>query len=491
MVEEDPGDARSWPVEGVRSVTDTLGLLSPWIAGQRWYGNKGGSPKLELIGSCPLHSPDPDARIVVHFVLDHAEGKAALYQVPISYRAREEPWLEFALIGHVVDNGGITEIGEEFRFAYDAPHDPAFTTALLEGMLQGSAIEGQRVSLAGERTTEFRVSGLRSSVLAGEQSNTSIIFSSENGDTPPVICKLFRALHGGDNPDVELQSALAAAGSTRVPRSLGNLSGEWPDSGEPTGRASGHLAFAQEFIPGVEDAWRVALRSAEAGEDFTAAAHALGLATAEIHATLALALPSTPTTPADIAAMLHQFDDRLESAIREVPHLHDLRARIERVFDAAREAQWPHQQRIHGDFHLGQVLLAPDRGWVIVDFEGEPLRPMRDRTLPDIPLRDVAGMLRSFDYVAGCLALEKSIDATEWAHAARTSFVDGYIAGSGYDVRENRTLLDAFEIDKALYETVYEARNRPSWVDIPVSAVRRLASRAAERDPTSRTPFGG
>jgi predicted trehalose synthase len=315
-------------------------------------------------------------------------------------------------------------------------------------------------------------------VLEGEQSNTSIIYEAPDGDIPPVICKLFRTIHHGENPDVELQSALALAGSTSVPRSIGSVRGEWSDTGQPTGRAAGHLAFAQEFLPGVEDAWRVALRSAEQGIDFTVAAHDLGVATAHVHATLALALPSTPTTPADIAAVLGQMHARLDAAINEVPELEERRHAIEEVFEVARSLPWPARQRIHGDYHLGQVLTAPGLGWILVDFEGEPLRPMVERTQLDVPLRDVAGMLRSFHYVAGCLTLEKSLDTIDWALAAREAFLDGYVEASGYDVRTNRALLDAFEIDKALYETVYEARNRPAWVQIPVRAIARLTGQA-------------
>jgi predicted trehalose synthase len=168
---------------------------------------------------------------------------------------------------------------------------------------------------------------------------------------------------------------------------------------------------------------------------------------------------------------------RLDAAIREAPELEAHRAEIERVFELARVAPWPARQRIHGDYHLGQVLTAPGLGWVLVDFEGEPLRPMAERTQLDIPLRDVAGMLRSFHYVAGCLALEKSLEVSDWAVSAREAFLDGYVEASGYDVREHRALLDAFEIDKALYEAVYEARNRPHWLEIPVRAIIGLAER--------------
>ncbi|MCU1526618.1 MAG: phosphotransferase, partial [Frondihabitans sp.] len=122
-----------------------------------------------------------------------------------------------------------------------------------------------------------------------------------------------------------------------------------------------------------------------------------------------------------------------------------------------------------------QAIQTPERGWVLLDFEGEPLRPMPERSRPDVPLRDVAGMLRSFDYVAGSLAQERPrIDAADWAAASRLAFIDGYVQGTGVDIRSQQALLDAFEIDKAVYEALYESRNRPAWLGIPVAAIERL-----------------
>jgi predicted trehalose synthase len=171
---------------------------------------------------------------------------------------------------------------------------------------------------------------------------------------------------------------------------------------------------------------------------------------------------------------------RLNLALREVPALENCRSSIERLFELARTAPWPPLQRIHGDYHLGQVLEVPGRGWVIVDFEGEPLRSMTERSELDVTLRDVAGMLRSFDYAAGSVAQTgggsgPAESVAAWAPAARHAFIDGYIARSGVNLRLRREVVDAFEIDKALYEAVYEARNRPGWIAIPVEAIRRLA----------------
>src|SRR5690606_5429127 len=144
---------------------------------------------------------------------------------------------------------------------------------------------------------------------------------------------------------------------------------------------------------------------------------------------------------------------------------------LEALLDAAAQVPWPAMQRIHGDLHLGQVLRVPERGWVLLDFEGEPLRPLAQRSLPDSPLRDAAGMLRSLDYVAGAVALEHDADAGPWAAAAREAFLAGYAEGAGWgDERAAmQVLLDAFEADKAVYEALYEARHRPDWLSIPLA----------------------
>ncbi len=443
------------------------GFLGDWMTRQRWYANKGARPELEEIGSWSFASTPDDPEFVTHLLIDHTAGKAALYQVPLSYRVSPLPGADHAIVG-TLDDG---------RTVYDAPHDPAWALGLLDMIVDGSDGTGDRVRVAGRHSASPATTRPTTArVLRGEQSNTSIIFE---GGERPVICKVFRALHDGDNPDVELQSALAEAGSTAVPPAIGHLVGEWSDTGTASGRATGHLAFAQQFLPGVQDAWRVALGAAEEGRGFEAEAAAIGTATADVHATLAAVLSTAPTTPTDIAATLSQMRARLALAVAEVPALAELEPLVLTVLERASEVPWPPQQRIHGDLHLGQVLAVPDGRWAIVDFEGEPMRPMHQRRVLDSPLRDVAGMLRSFDYVAGTLeaADPGSHDAARaWADSARAAFLDAYTHSGGHEL--DPVLLDAFELDKALYEAVYEARNRPSWLGIPVTAVERLASRA-------------
>ncbi|GAA4669523.1 maltokinase N-terminal cap-like domain-containing protein [Frondihabitans cladoniiphilus] len=441
--------------------------LAGWMARQRWYATKGRTPAIRVIGS--LETMVNEVLVMTLLVIDEAPDVPVLYQVPITARPTPLPGGDHAFIG-----------SSDGLYLYDGPHDPIYAHGLLNTMATEKHVDGSDAQADGHTlAAPGRV--VSSRVLKGEQSNTSIIYDVE-GETPQVIAKVFRVLHHGDNPDVTTQAALTEGGSGRVPASFGSLTATWTDPGRDEGLAHGHLAFSQEFLPGLEDAWRVALDAARAGTDFTQAAFDLGVATAEVHATLAAELPTVEAGPDEVAAALVSMRRRLTTAAREVPEIAEFKEAIDRVYGVAESRPWPRLQRIHGDLHLGQALQSPERGWVLLDFEGEPLRPMPERSRPDVPLRDVAGMLRSFDYVSGSLAQEKpSVDASAWAGAARRSFVDGYIASSGVDVRAERALLDAFEIDKAVYEAIYESRNRPDWLGIPVAAIARLVERSAPR----------
>ena len=472
------------------SVLELLPLLHPWVARQRWYAGKGRVPLLRRIGGLLLDDPAGEVGIDVHLLLDESGQTPTLYQVPLTYRDSRLAGADHALVA-IVEDGAHGRHGRvSTRYIYDAPHDPVFATALLRLILdEGTASsEGSTDSedsggshIDGHRTTTQDLGAvLASHVLSGEQSNTSVVLDlvdSRGAPSEPLICKLFRVLHHGQNPDVVVQSALAAAGSARVPRSVGHVCGYWPDAGAPDGMARGHLAFAQEFLPGVEDAWRVALAAVASGTDFSEQARSLGQATAQVHETLAQAMGTRDATDDDVIALTRSMRARHASAVSEVPALAEHDSMVHASIEQVSSATWPALQRIHGDYHLGQVLDVPDRGWVLVDFEGEPLRPLADRGQPDLALRDVAGMLRSFDYVAGSWEqAHPGQSAAPWATRARTAFLEGYTGSTGRDPRQDAVLLDALELDKALYEVVYEARNRPMWLDIPTTAIARLSA---------------
>lgn len=420
-------------------MTDELrALLAAWMPVQRWYSTKNLSPRLTAVDLEPLAEVDG---VVVARVLacDDAPSDPVVYQVPVTVHPERAALPDSSLIGRVAAG-----------WVHDGCADPRHTAWLLERTAPGFVLRSSRV-------------------LAGEQSNTSIIcdVTDDAGAARTVITKVFRVLADGTNPDVELQEVLSRAGTARVPLFVGVLRGSWARHGSPE---SGDLAVTQEFIAGARDAWRVALDCIGTGEPFDA--ESLGAATAEVHRLLAAELGTSQATESDRAAILAQWRGRAATAIHTVPRLAPLAERVDDLLRRGALAAWPPVQRVHGDYHLGQVIQAPGRGWVLLDFEGEPLRPLAERRLPDLALRDVAGMLRSFDYAA---ASAGGPGADAWAAQARAAFLDGY-ASEAPDPRGHPELLAALELDKALYEALYEARNRPDWLRIPLAAVDRLLS---------------
>ncbi|GAA2754597.1 phosphotransferase [Amnibacterium kyonggiense] len=431
------------------------GRLDEWVARQRWFPGLA-ADATETAATLPL-SEDGTVRTLL--LRDATPGAEAVYQVPVV----------------AADDGGLL----------DGPRTRAYVEALLRLLFDGGTARGDEATAHGVRIGwEGPAPALVDArVLSGEQSNTSIIVDARRADGTAVglMVKVFRALHDGENPDVVLQSAISEAGSRRVPETYGAVVGSWPDARVEGGVAHGHLAVAQEFLADTRDAWRVALDAARAGEDFTAPARDLGAATAEVHAVLAQALPTADADETSRAALLRSMRARAASAAALVPSVAAVEGPVAAVLAAGADGPWPALQRIHGDYHLGQVLQVPGRGWVLLDFEGEPLRPMAERNEPDLALRDVAGMLRSFDYVAGTIAQEggDAEAARAWSDAARSAFLAGYEAGIGTSLAPWSTLLAALELDKALYECVYEARNRPTWLPIPELAVHRLLEAVA------------
>ncbi|MFS0713108.1 phosphotransferase [Microbacterium sp. 2P01SA-2] len=407
-------------------LTDELGA---WAAQQRWYAGKSHRPRFRILDAQP--APGAATR---YLLMDDAGAVPTLYNVPL------------ARVSAPADGDEVVaRDGDDYLV--DATRNTGFTVGTLAEM---------GVDVA-------RVTGSR--VLTGEQSNTSIVFDVDG--EPTIILKLFRTLHHGENPDVTVQRVLSDAGSPFVPRFFGSLDAEWPDIGRDSGAARGTLGFAQEFLRGVRDGWAVALEAARENRDFTAAARDLGIAVAGVHGALGAALDTTEAAAREVGATGAAWRRRLSIAANEVPAVAERVAAIGAVYDEALARPWPRLQRIHGDLHLGQVLAVPAGGWRIVDFEGEPLRPMAERAIPDLPPRDVAGMLRSFDYAG---AVGEGPDPMGWAAACRVAFVEAYAAAPGA-IDLDPVLLRALVLDKAVYESIYEARNRPDWLPVPLAGI--------------------
>ena len=290
-------------------------------------------------------------------------------------------------------------------------------------------------------------------VIEAEQSNTSVVFDEQ------AILKLFRRVECGVNPDIEVNRVLAAAGNPHVARLLGSFSLVPRGSGQAC-----PLGMLSEYAAGSVDGWRMAT-APDSGADFAAEAGLLGGAVASVHADLARALGvSTGVVPVD------RMSERLSAAASSVPELGRYVRAIEWRYTtvAGRPVT---VQRVHGDLHLGQVLRTPQT-WLLIDFEGEPGQPLDQRGQPDSPLRDIAGMLRSFAYAAR--QSSGGGHSAEWVQRTSSAFCDGYAAGSGFDPRADAEVLAVYELDKAVYEAAYEARHRPDWLHIPLDSIARL-----------------
>jgi maltokinase len=288
--------------------------------------------------------------------------------------------------------------------------------------------------------------------IEGEQSNTSLIV----GDR---MVKVFRHLEAGLNPDVELLSEIPDCPNIAPVRG-------WVTA-EIDGAAH-TLAMAQDFVPDADDGWRFALGFAALDAPFGAEASLLGEATRTVHEALAETLP---VERVGVDTLGERLGSQLDDLVERAPVLAEFAADARAVY-AALAGQETDIQRIHGDLHLGQVLRTSE-SYVLIDFEGEPARPLAERRRPDSPLRDVAGILRSLDYAAHFPAHsggDGPHDPAAWAQEASAAFLEGYGVEPG-------PLLDAYVLDKALYEVVYESGNRPDWVDIPLAAVRRILGR--------------
>jgi trehalose synthase-fused probable maltokinase len=422
-----------------------------WLAGQRWYRAK--SRRLATVTLLDAAKVEGSAGWLLVLQATDAEGSRTRYLVPAvaDGAAFREPndgegvWLRLAALAL---EGGDLE-GAVGRWLF-APTQAAV-----------HLLPGGPASLA---TLPERRLGV-------QQSNSSIAFGER------LILKVYRLLEPGVNPEVEVNAFLTGVGFADAPVLGGSVT--YLVGGET--HASGML---QELVPSTGDGWNWLLDRLAATPDGPAEALAgitqIGRLTAALHAALA-SRPDAPGFPARIATEAERSAwgagsaRQLNNALRvltgtERSRLYAIAPRIASQSEAIATDGEAHVSRIHGDYHLGQLLRTAD-GFAVIDFEGEPARTLVERRAPASPLRDVAGMLRSLDYAAHTSNREAAgqAETLRWLRGARAAFLDGY----GGISPANLPLLAAFELEKACYEVVYEANNRPAWVWLPLEALER------------------
>jgi len=447
--------------------------LATWLVKQRWFAGKGRTVHdLAVVADNEIIPGDPGLR---HLLVTVSHGATSdCYQLFIGSRARLPARLRHARIG--------THQGLQI---YDGLHDSALTRTLLDaivadrtvGTLRFCRIPGAGISW--DSWDSWGEPGLDSLVLTGEQSNTSLVFGES------AIFKVFRRVTPGPNPDLEVASALAKLGSSHIAEPYG-----WVET--RMDGATTVLAILSRYLRAASDGWSLAAtsvrdlyateeaRAAEAGGDFAGEAERLGAATAQVHQDLAEAFGRSELEPEAIRELAEQMYRRLDIAIATVP---ELARHADKIGDAyshlAKLIEPTPAQRVHGDYHLGQVMRT-QTGWVVLDFEGEPASPLAQRRARSSPLRDVAGMLRSFDYAARHQLLTHpdaaslAPKASDWVRRNSDAFCAGYAAAGGLDPAENSVLLRAMLLDKAVYEVIYEARHRPTWIPIPLESIAEL-----------------
>ncbi len=457
-------------------LADIADALAAVLPEQRWFAGKGRPVRAVIpVRATDLGGTDPR---LVHAVIEVDQGGQHRDRYQLLLGARSD-------LSDALGHAWVASSGDQA--VYQAEHDPELTAVLLDLMAQGAEVDGLRFAAEPGVTVDVE---LRSRPVGAEQSNTSLVY----GQT--YILKLFRKLTAGTNPDLELHRALATVGCKHIVTPLGSIEGELES-------ATVSYGMLTEYLRGTADGWAMATASLrdllaqdlrtdgaggpmhphpdDVGGDFASEAHRLGHAVATVHADLATALGSSPAPAGYLNAVADRMQCRLDGVLAQVPDLSPDETALRAAFDVVRGLAGPVPlQRVHGDLHLGQVLRSVT-GWVLIDFEGEPMAPLAERIAPASPLRDVAGMLQSFNYAAHHLAMgdadprQHAAVALAWATHNRNAFCDGY-AQVAPDPREQAVLLRAFQLDKAIYEVHYEHSNRPRWLPIPLSAIARLTT---------------
>ena len=436
--------------------------LIEYITQQRWYGSKSRAVvHAQVLDSVVLRTTEPQLALAL-VELRYEAGTHDIYQLLHALRDGEI----------VLDGLDLPQLARELVSAMRS----GLTLQGAEGIVEFRPIEG--FAALGRELTEARPVG-------AEQSNTSIVFDDE------LILKAFRRLEAGINPELEILRFLTERGFQNV----ASLGGWYAYSGGPIAPTLGIL---QQFVRGGIDGWQLALDELGSAPDaFLERLRRLGEVTGTMHSTLAADTldpafcPELPSVEA-LALLTASVDEEIERLFLDLPEdderLAPIVGRGEEVREQLRmlthSGSTGKTIRTHGDYHLGQTLWAED-DWVIIDFEGEPARSLTERRRKRSPLRDVAGMLRSFAYVSIAASMVHGNEVPDgWEEQARAQFLSGYfetvdptLLPAGHVAIER--LLAVYELEKAVYELRYELDNRPDWVGIPVAGIQRLIDQAA------------
>ncbi|MBJ6118622.1 maltose alpha-D-glucosyltransferase [Pontibacter sp. BT310] len=515
-------------------------VLPPYILNRRWFGGKARTvQRMQIIESIPLQVGNSGAAILL-IEVNYNEGLPELYQLPIAFMPKEQEQdlitsQPASVIARVVQNG-------QEGILYDALYWEDFRQLLLQLMARRRRVRaGDEAELVGHSHNQvgqvLRDTILTSKILSAEQSNTSIIYDNQ------FFLKIYRKLDRALNPDVEVVQALTdIVNFPQVPKFMGALEHQTP------GAPPMVLAMLQELVPNQGDAWEnmedslkrfferietqservkpaatigtlsrpVAFSDApepvqmQLGGASVNRIELLGLRTAEMHLALASMRELRDFAPEGFSlhyqrslysSLTSLVRSNFDSLRKHLPKLPDsVRAEAEEVLNMRAEILerlkriFSHKIdtlkiRTHGDYHLGQVLFT-GKDFIIIDFEGEPARSFSERRLKRSPLRDVAGMIRSFHYAAYSALFQRDSSlkedgyleewAEQWYHYASNFFMNCYLdktMGTGIVPNKEEDfeiLMETYLLEKAIYELGYELNNRPDWVLIPIRGIKYI-----------------
>jgi maltokinase len=452
-------------------------VLVQWLTGQRWFASKARDVVgLEVLASVPLRD-DPPLLTILLVEARFGSGTHERYQLVLGGVPRDAPGDPAGLI-HVAGDWDVD----------DALAQRGAAGELVRLMAAGGDVAGTDAGIRfswREGAPGPPVAGSERA-MGAEQSNTSVVLGER------LAVKVFRRLEAGLNPELEMLRFLSA----REFASIAQLDGWYEYVGE---QMDATLGIAQRFVTGGRDGWELGLDALAAGDGdgaFVARLGELGAVTGQMHSVLASEATDPAFAPEDpseemlslLSATIDEEIERVFVDLPDEPAVAPIAGRGQEVRDQlqllSHIGAGGRMIRTHGDYHLGQTLLAPE-GWVLLDFEGEPARPLSERRRKRSPLRDVAGMLRSFAYVASAAEILRSVAVpADWEPRARAAFLEGWqetvdpsLLPAGHGATDK--LLSIFELEKAVYELRYELNNRPQWVGIPVAGIARLLEESA------------